>query len=156
METKAVLDFVMLVTSILAFLIAFLKAILIPVASAAVIVAFVVDHLLKRLPFWKDGWGGYASLILNMLFSAGLFLASQAGQSDSYLQVIGQLSVLLTLILSVGSGFVISAKTHEIAHRNGVGKSLTAEAYDKKYGGYIMGDLTSAASDGPDDDLDLS
>lgn len=133
MEQKSVADFVVLLIGILTFLIAFLKAILIPVASASVIVAFVIDHLLKRLAFWKDGWGGYASLFLNMLFSAGLFLASQAGQSESYLQVIGQLSVLLTLILSVGSGFIITAKTHQTAVELGIGKSLTNEEYEKKY-----------------------
>lgn len=146
MEQKSVADFIVLLVGILTFLIAFLKAILIPVASASVIVAFVIDHLLKRLPFWKDGWGGYASLILNMLFSAGLFLASQAGQSESYLQVVGQLSVLLTLILSVGSGFVITAKTHQTAVTFGIGKSLTEEDFEKRYGSKAE---SAIVNDGP-------
>lgn len=146
MEQKSVADFVVLLIGILTFLIAFLKAIMIPVASAAVIVAFVIDHLFKRLPFWKDGWSGYASLALNMLFSAALFFASRTGLDDVYLQVVAQLSVLLTLILSVGSGFVITAKTHQTAYELGIGKSLTNEAHEKRYAARVA----SAVNDGPE------
>lgn len=132
MEIHSVSELLALVLAVLTWLIAFVKAILLPVLPAGIIIAFVVDHFLKRLPFWKDGYAGYASVGLNLLFSAGLFFASQAGKSEEYLAVIVQLGTLLTLILSTGVGLLVSNKTHAKALELGIGKSVTRERYEKE------------------------
>lgn len=122
--------------SVLVWLIAFIKAILIPVIPAGVIIAFLVDQVLKRFSFWKDGWAGYASLGLNLLFSAGLFFAAQVGKSEDYLTVLAQLTTLLTLIVSLGVGFAVSYETHKQAMKRGIGKSTTEDAYDARMATY--------------------
>jgi hypothetical protein len=132
MEQTSVVDLLALVLAVSTWLIDFIKAILIPVIPAGVIIAFLVDHVLKRLSFWKDGWAGKASVVLNLVFSAGLYFASQGGKSEAYLAVITQLTTLLTLIVSVGIGFAVANKTHQAALASGIGKSITEEE-DKKF-----------------------
>ncbi len=116
----------------LEFVIAFLKATLVPVAPAAVFIGLFIDYVLKRMPFWKDGWGGKASLALNMLFSAGLFIAAQYGKGGEYLQVVGQLGTVFILLITIVTGFFISKKTHTTAVDAGMGRSLTEEAWQKQ------------------------
>lgn len=125
MEIKTVADAFVVIVAFLSTLIYFLKAIMLPVAPAAVLIALLIDHVFKRLKFWKDGWAGYASLGLNMLFSAGLYFASQAGQANAYLNVLTQLGVVFTLFISIVAGFVTAGVTHDYAVERGVGRSLT-------------------------------
>lgn len=111
----------------------FLKALLIPVLPAAVVIAFIVDHLLKRLPFWQDGWSGYASLTLNILFSGGLFVAAKLGYAPEYLAVVSQVGVIFTLLLTIGGGFLSTRMAHRAALRGGIGKSITLTSYATLY-----------------------
>lgn len=132
MEITSVNELFVFVLAVLTWLIAFVKAIMLPVLPAGIIIGFVVDHLFKRLPFWKDGWAGYASVGLNVLVSAGLFFASQVDKSEEYLAVIVQLGTLLTLIVAASAGAVVSFKTHTKALELGIGKSVTQERFEKE------------------------
>lgn len=103
----------------------FLIALAQPVVAAAPIVAFVVDHVLKRLPGWKDGNAGWANLILNMLFSGALFVAAQTGYQGQYDQAI-KLSVdLLPILIRLVAGVGLAALLHNGMKLVGVGNSVT-------------------------------
>jgi hypothetical protein len=111
----------------------FLKALVIPVLPAAVIIAFLVDHVLKRIPGWKDGNSGYASLALNFLFSGGLFIAAKLGYAEPYLVVLTQVGVIFTLLLTIGGGFLATGIAHRAALRGGIGKSVSQDTYATLY-----------------------
>lgn len=117
--------------------ISFLKAVGVPVAGAAVVIAVLIDVVFKRLPFWKDGYAPRANLALNVLFSAGLFVAGYFGKDAEYLAVLGQIGAVLTLGLGLFGGLLGAPYIHEKLLDAGLGKSLSEEAAEADYQEYL-------------------
>lgn len=106
----------------------FLLALAQPVVAAAPIVAFITDHILKRIPGWKDGNAGWANLILNLLFSGALFVAAQTGYQGQYDQAV-KLSVdLLPVLIRLISGVGLAALLHNGMKLVGIGNSITEKS----------------------------
>lgn len=111
----------------------FLAALLIPVIIAAPLVAILIDQVLKRMPFWKDGYAGPASLGLNMVFSAGLFIAARMGAQGEYEQAISISIYALPIVVRLVVGLWASVRMHNFYKTVGVGKSVTEETLKTQY-----------------------
>lgn len=105
----------------------FVQALLTPLAVAAPIIAIVVDQILKRLPFWKDGYAGWANLILNALFSGVMFFASRGGWVSEYTYALQISQEIVPVALRILAGLYVTYRLHDLFMTLGIGKSVTKD-----------------------------
>lgn len=105
----------------------FLVQIAKPAAVAAPLVAIIIDHALKRIPGWKDGNAGWANVILNVLFSAGLYFAAKAGYRGEFEDAIKLSVFVVPTILRLVFTAWVTRKFHLFLLTLGVGKSKTVD-----------------------------
>lgn len=109
-----------------------------PVAVAAPLVAILIDHVLKRIPGWKDGSAGWASVVLNVFFSAVFYFAAKAGYQGEFEDAIKLSVFVVPTVLRFFFSLWAARKLHLFLMAVGVGKSKTvdqAKSYAKLQAG---------------------
>lgn len=76
----------------------FLKAVVMPVAVAAPVIALLLDLFLKRIPGWQSEYTVRASLALNLLVSAAFFFAYRYDMVDQLTQLVETTGILLPVL----------------------------------------------------------
>jgi hypothetical protein len=116
--------------------------------AVAPLLALIVN-LAKKLPFWKDGWAGWASLILNFLFAFFGVVARMYGveaEAGNLLEITYNfLSQAIPIFWGIVSAVGLTKAAHELFKKWGMAVKAQTDEVEA-----ILRDVGKPGSDSPD------